>query len=193
MKRIDCLELLDRTIDDNVITVTSLSGNQLEWAHVRKRGANFTGLNMGMCTGFAAGVALALPRHRVVGLESDGSLLLDTSVLVTLAQAPPPNLLLIVFDNERYGRMLPTPTATGTDLAAIVSAAGLPPPVVTSTVEEFARALKDALARQRLSVIIAKVEPGTGPWPEELRREYRRDDGRPMKERFVQELRRLRQ
>lgn len=193
MKRIDCLELLDRTIDDNVITVTSLSGNQLEWAHVRKRGANFTGLNMGMCTGFAAGVALALPRHRVVALESDGSLLLDTSVLVTLAQTPPPNLLLIVFDNERYGRMLPTPTAAGTDLAAIVGAAGLPPPDVVRTVEEFARAFKNALARQRLSVIIAKVEPGTVSLPEELRREYRRDDGRPMKERFVQELRRLRQ
>ena len=110
MRRIDCLEALDRAIDDTVITVSSLSGNQMEWAHVRKRGPNFTGLNMGMCAAFAAGIALAL---------------------------------------------------------------------------------KDCLARRELSMLIAKVEPGMIPLPEELQREYRRDDGRPVKEHFVRELRKL--
>jgi len=191
VRRIDCLEALDRAIDDTVITVSSLSGNQMEWAHVRKRGPNFTGLNMGMCAAFAAGIALARPRHRVVGLESDGSLLLDTSVLVTLAHASLPNLLLIVFDNERYGRMMPSPTASGTDLAPIIQAAGLPRPEVVATLEEFALALKDCLARRELSMLIAKVEPGMIPLPEELQREYRRDDGRPVKEHFVRELRKL--
>ena len=111
VKRYDCLKLLASWMDEHMLTVTSFSANYREWYSLWNRGANFYAFNMGMCIPFALGLCLAFPKRRVIALDSDGSLLLDTSSLVTVAEVNPPNLVAIVFDNRVYGRRM-GPTAT---------------------------------------------------------------------------------
>ncbi|MBI4523406.1 MAG: hypothetical protein HY695_06285 [Deltaproteobacteria bacterium] len=186
MKRFDCLKLLASWIDEEVITVTSLSTTAREWSPLWKRGPNFYGLNLGLCLPFALGLSLAFPRRKVIALDSDGSLLLDTSALVTVADANPSNLLAIVFDNQRYGSMGPTATSRRADIEKIALGAGITVTGTLKTVDEFADSVKKALERQELGFFVAKVEPGREP----IENEYMRFDGRPMRDAFVEALRR---
>jgi len=186
VKRFDCLKLLASWIDEQVLTVTSLSTTAMEWSSLWKRGPNFYGLNLGLCLPFALGLSLAFPRRKVIALDSDGSLLLDTSSLITVASVNPPNLLAIVFDNQCYGSMGPTATSRKADLEKIAQGAGITVTGTLQTVEQFASSVKKALDRSELSFFVAKVEPGKEP----IENDYMRFDGRPMRDAFVEALRR---
>lgn len=192
MRRSECVAWLDGAFNDEVITVTSLSGTAVEWARQRERGANFYGWNLGLCTPFAAGLALALPQRRVVALDSDGSLLLDPGALITIADVGPSNLLIIVFDNEAYGRMGPTATATVADLEGIARASGIRSTGTARTLEEFQALVSSALSNPGPTLIIAKVEfvqvTGLPPGSYLDARPPHKRDGRPVKEAFVREL-----
>lgn len=186
MKRFDCLKLLASWIDEQVITVTSLSTTAREWSPLWQRGPNFYGLNLGLCLPFALGLSLAFPRRKVIALDSDGSLMLDTSSLITVADANPPNLLAIVFDNQRYGAMGPTATSREADIEKMAQGAGIKATGTLHTVDEFADSIKMALEKSELSFFVAKVEPGREP----IENDYMRFDGRPMRDAFVETLRR---
>ena len=58
--------------------------------------------SMGLAFPIALGVALAQPQRNVVGLEGDGSLLMQVGCLATIAAVAPPNLTLVLFDNGMY-------------------------------------------------------------------------------------------
>jgi sulfopyruvate decarboxylase subunit beta len=96
----------------------------------------------------------------VIVLDGDGSVLMNLGTLVTLARYRPKNLIHIVFDN---GSLLSTggfdsQTASGlTDLAAIARGAGIEHVAAASTTTEFGEAFVEALERDELSVIVAKV------------------------------------
>src|SRR5258708_35091197 len=83
---------------------------------------------MGLASSMGLGIALAMPEHKVVVIDGDGSLLMNLGTLSTLARYRPGNLLHIVFDNESLLSVggFPTATATGTDLAAVARASGVP-------------------------------------------------------------------
>ena len=186
VKRFNCLKLLASWIDDQALTVTSLSTTAREWSPLWKRGPNFYGLNLGLCLPFALGLSLAFPRRKVIALDSDGSLLLDTSTLITVADVNPPNLLVIVFDNQCYGSMGPTATSRAADIEKMAQGAGIKAAATLNTVDEFASSVKKALGRSELSFFVAKVEPGKEP----IENDYTRFDGRPMRDAFVEALRR---
>jgi sulfopyruvate decarboxylase subunit beta len=57
------------------------------------------------------------------------------------------------------GRSFTTATATGSDLAAIAAAAGVPRTATVRTEAELREALTAALAARELTVLVAKVEP----------------------------------
>lgn len=186
MKRYDCLKLLASWVDEPMLTVTSLSANYREWASLWRQGANFYALNLGMCIPFALGLSLAFPRRQVIALDSDGSLLLDTSSLVTVADVKPANLLCIVFDNSVYGRMGSTATARRADLEKIAQGAGIERTATIRTLEEFACSVKPAINGGAPAFFVAKVERGREP----VEYDHRRTHGRAMKEAFVEALRR---
>jgi len=186
VKRFDCLKLLASWIDDQVLTVTSLSTTAREWSSLWKGGPNFYGLNLGLCLPFALGLSLAFPRRKVIALDSDGSLLLDTASLITVADVNPPNLLAIVFDNQCYGSMGSTATSRKADLEKIAQGAGIGITGTLRTVEEFASSVKRALDRSELSFFVAKVAPGKAA----IDSENMRFDGRPVRDAFVEALRR---
>jgi thiamine pyrophosphate-dependent acetolactate synthase large subunit-like protein len=61
------------------------------WSALRGERPSFYGLNMGLCLPFAVGVALAFPKRRVVAIDGDGSLIIETSSLITAADVRPAN------------------------------------------------------------------------------------------------------
>ncbi len=120
---------------------------------------------MGLASSVALGIALARPELSVVAIDGDGSVLMNLGTFTTMARYRPPNLLHVVFDNEvllSVGRSFTTATATGSDLAAIAAAAGVPRTGTYRTVEALAEAAGEALAARELAVLVAKVEP-VGP------------------------------
>lgn len=56
------------------IVVTSLSGQRVEWGHLSRREADLNLGSMGNALAVGIGLALALPRRKVLVFESDGSL-----------------------------------------------------------------------------------------------------------------------
>jgi thiamine pyrophosphate-dependent acetolactate synthase large subunit-like protein len=90
---------------------------------------------MGGAAMIGLGLALAQPERRVMVVTGDGELLMGVGSLATIAVQRPANLVVVVFDNERYGEtgMQATHTAHGVDLAAVAQACGFP---VTGTLRE---------------------------------------------------------
>lgn len=184
MKRFDCLKLLASWLDEHALTVTSRGGNAREWAYLRPQGANFHSLNMGTCVSFALGLSLAFPKRKVIAIDSDGSLLLDTSSLVTLADVNPPNLLALVFDNQSYANMGATATARSADLAKMAHGAGVKKAATITSTEDFAAIVKPALEARELGLFVLKSESGRA----QVKVDSRLIHGRPMLEQFVSAL-----
>ena len=181
MNRADCLKELVTWLDANDPVVTSLSSNTAIWASLREGGANFYAWNMGLTVGFSIGLSFAFPKRKVVGLDSDGSFMVDTSALITMAEANPTNLIILVFDNQSYARMGPTATSRATDLEKMAQGAGIRKTGTIRTLEEFRRMVKPAVSEAGPHFFVVKVEAETV----RLKRDPRRTSGRPMKEFFV--------
>jgi sulfopyruvate decarboxylase subunit beta len=121
--------------------------------------------SMGLVSSVALGIALARPELQVVAIDGDGSVLMNLGTFTTLARHRPPNLLHLIFDNQvllSVGRSFTTATATGSDLAAIAAAAGVPRTATCGSADTLALACSEALAAAELAVVVAKVEP-VGP------------------------------
>ena len=115
---------------------------------------------MGLASSMGLGIALSMPGHKVIVIDGDGSLLMNLGTLSTMARYKPGNLLHIVFDNESLLSVggFPTATATGTDLAGIARASGVPRVAEANTPAKLNAAVTEALASNTLATIIAKVE-----------------------------------
>ncbi len=83
---------------------------------------------MGGAVSLGLGLALAQPGRRVLVITGDGEMLMGLGSLATVAIKAPPNLAIVVLDNERYGEtgMQTTHTSGNTDLAAVALATGIP-------------------------------------------------------------------
>jgi len=114
---------------------------------------------MGLASSMGLGIALALPRHQVIVLDGDGSLLMNLGTLSTMARYRPGNLLHLVFDNESLLSVggFPTATATGTDLAGVARACGVPRVAEARDAEALRREVRAALESRALTTIVAKV------------------------------------
>jgi sulfopyruvate decarboxylase subunit beta len=90
--------------------------------------------------------------------------LMNPGTFITLSRHRPPNLLHVIFDNATHLSIggFPTATATGTNLAAIAAASGVPYIATAASTDEFVRAFDAALAARELATLVAKVEP-VGP------------------------------
>ncbi|HEX2227457.1 MAG TPA: thiamine pyrophosphate-dependent enzyme [Candidatus Binatia bacterium] len=180
MKRFECLSLLAPLIKDDDLVVTTLGWVAGEWFAVRHKESNLYQVNMGMCTPLCLGLALVLPHRRVIAIESDGSVLLNLGAMTTLANKRPPNLTVIVFDNQCYMATggLPTATAGSTDLAGMANAAGIEHSYSVGSLKEFDHEARSALQRKGPSYIVAKVEAAGKRMSTDM-------DGKEGKYRFV--------
>jgi thiamine pyrophosphate-dependent acetolactate synthase large subunit-like protein len=101
---------------------------------------------MGGAAMVGLGLALARPDQPVLVLTGDGEMLMGLGSLATIAAQRPPNLRIVVLDNERYGEtgQQRTHTALGTDLAAVARACGIAQTMTVREVGEVAD-LRDRL------------------------------------------------
>jgi thiamine pyrophosphate-dependent acetolactate synthase large subunit-like protein len=83
---------------------------------------------MGGAVPLGLGLALAQPSRRVLVITGDGEMLMGLGSLATVATQRPPNLAIVVLDNERFGEtgMQLTHTAGSVDLGGIAAASGIP-------------------------------------------------------------------
>jgi sulfopyruvate decarboxylase subunit beta len=163
MRRYDCLVAAAELVGDALV-VTNNGGASTEWAAVGPPDGHLQTKTLGLCSSIGLGLALALPRRRVVVFDGDGSLLMNLSTLPTIAGLRPPNLVHVVFDNAIYEASGGTPSQTateraGVDLAAMARAAGLTAVHAVDTLPAFTDRFRDALAGPGPTVIHARVEP----------------------------------
>ncbi|HLH25732.1 MAG TPA: thiamine pyrophosphate-dependent enzyme [Chloroflexota bacterium] len=187
MRRLDCLQILAACLDEQALSVTSLSSNANMWRSLWQRGPAFLGMNMGLCLPFAAGLSVAFPERKVIALDSDGGLMVDPSSLILLAAVNPPNLVAIVFDNQAYAVMGPTATREVTDLEKMAQGAGIRRTATVRTLDEFREVVTEAVAGNKLCFVVARVETEQ----ERFQSAFGRMSERGMKEAFVQALARL--
>jgi sulfopyruvate decarboxylase subunit beta len=186
VKRFDCLKILASLVDEHMLAVTSLSTNTPFWFNVRPQGPNFFALNMGLCLPFALGLTVAFPKRKIIAIDSDGSLMNDSSSLITVADLNPANLVVFVMDNGSYAHMGSTFTTRKTDLAKMAQGAGIANTSTVRTVEDFSTAAKQAMESTGPTLIVAKVERDA----ERVSADRSRTSGRPMREWFMEALRR---
>src|SRR5438034_5592649 len=115
---------------------------------------------MGLASSMGLGIAMAMPAHKVIVIDGDGSLLMNLGTLSTMARYKPGNLLHIVFDNESLLSVggFPTATATGTDLAGVARASGVPRVMEADTLDSLKTSVTEALNSNTLTTIVSKVE-----------------------------------
>jgi thiamine pyrophosphate-dependent acetolactate synthase large subunit-like protein len=140
---------------------------------------------MGGAALMGLGLALAQPARRVLVITGDGEQLMGLGGLATIAVQRPPNLALVVLDNERYGEtgQQRTHTASGTDLAAVAKACGI------AQAQLFTRSAElDALCHlvyRAPGPVCAVVKVSAAPDPPA---ELPPRDGHYLKDRFRQAL-----
>lgn len=160
MNRYECLQSLLPLITDHLI-ITSQSGQRIEWGSLSNHEGNLLLGEMGAALSVGAGLALALPKRKVVVLESDGSVLLSLSSLATVANLEISNLAVFVFDNGMYsGTRISEPTATGgkTDLEQLARGAGIQRVATVRDLAEFKAHAGAAMEGKTLSFVVCKVE-----------------------------------
>ncbi len=160
MLRIDALEAIYPQLESSIV-VTIMGAVSAELQSLGHRpGFFYLQHAMGLASSMGLGIALSRPELQVVVLDGDGSILMNLGGLTTLARYQPHNLVHIVFDNESLLSVggFPTATATGSDIAGIAAASGIPRATTVSTLEELTSAFNDALATDELTTIVAKVE-----------------------------------
>jgi thiamine pyrophosphate-dependent acetolactate synthase large subunit-like protein len=129
------------------------------WAAGR-RPQNFYMLgSMGLAIPIAVGVALAQPSRPVIGLEGDGSLLMQLGCLTTVAMLAQKNLTIVVMDNGIYQitGSQPTPAARA-DLVAIAQGCGIARSAWAADEDDFERLVDRALGEGGPTLIAARID-----------------------------------
>src|SRR5215471_1706450 len=139
MLRIDALKAIYPKLDQCVV-ITIMGAVSAELQAIGHR-PNFFYLQhaMGLASSLGLGIALSRPELKVVVFDGDGSILMNLGGLTTLARYRPKNLVHVVFDNESLLSVggFPTATSTGSDIAAMAAAAGIPRTLTVRTVDDF--------------------------------------------------------
>ena len=115
---------------------------------------------MGLSSSIGLGVALAQDK-KVISIDGDGSVLTNFGTLPTIANNVADNFILLIIDNGSYGSTGDQPTYAGkkTSLTAVALACGCEQ-VVECKAEETKQVLEDALASNKMTIIVSKCESG---------------------------------
>jgi thiamine pyrophosphate-dependent acetolactate synthase large subunit-like protein len=162
--RFALLKELSALVPDDVLVLTSIGNNSGFWGQLKDREANLFHLTMGMCSSTALGLSLALPKRKIVALDSDGNLTLNLGVLGTIANEAPKNLTIVVMDNQNYLGSnkrepgMPTATAGKMNLESVAKGCGFDRACTVEDAAAFRAKIESALASDGPHFIRARVE-----------------------------------
>jgi sulfopyruvate decarboxylase subunit beta len=161
MQRIEIIRHMAQVVTKDDLLTTSIGQTWDDWwNHKPADNTFFTGI-LGSVTTTALGLAVSLPHRRIIAIESDGSVLLNTGVMCTLGKERPPNLTVVVMDNGIYENIggPPTHTSANTDLAKMAEGAGCLNCVTAREAGEFDRQFRRMLTDDQMGYLVAKIEP----------------------------------
>ena len=159
MQRYDYLKRIAADAKDALCVSTGWGSR--EWWAVRPGDGNLKTRTLGLVSSIAAGLAIALPRRKVIAIDGDGAFLMNLCGLPTIAQQNPGNLIHLLFDNEIYEASGGTATASrNTDAVAIAQGAGYKRALWVKSPDEFRAAFVKAWEENELTLIAVKVDPG---------------------------------
>jgi sulfopyruvate decarboxylase subunit beta len=162
MQRIDVIKAMAAVVTGDDLLTTSIGQTWDDWwNHKPADNTFFTGI-LGSVTTTALGLAVSLPHRRVIAIESDGSVLLNTGVMCTLGKERPENLTVVVMDNGIYENIggPPTHTSANTDLAKMAEGAGCINCFTARDVSEFDHQFRRMIDDNQMGYLVAKIEPG---------------------------------
>jgi sulfopyruvate decarboxylase subunit beta len=160
MIRSDILKELAPTIAEHLV-VCNIGLPSQELHLIDDRATNFYMLGtMGLASSIGLGLALAQDK-KVISIDGDGSVLTNFGTLPTIANNVADNFILLIIDNGSYGSTGDQPTYAGrkTSLSAVAEACGCEN-VVECPAEDTVQAVKDAIASDKMTIIVSKCESG---------------------------------
>ena len=139
---------------------------------------------MGAAAMLGLGLALAQPTRQVLVITGDGEMLMGLGALATIGTQGPPNLAIVVIDNELYSEtgMQPTHTSRGVDLAGMARAAQFSRTATIYTQQELLSWVPQLYAPAGAAFVAIKVNNARYPLSIRLR------DGAHIKNRFREAL-----
>jgi sulfopyruvate decarboxylase subunit beta len=166
--RSDALRLIAQKFPDNPLVFTC-GATSREMADINRRENHLYVVDsMGLVSSIVLGLSLGLEqdaRHRVVGVEGDGGMLMNLNALTTIGYLQPKNLLLIVLDNQQYESTGGQYTfTTRLDLAAIAHSCGLRV-WRADDLEGLKQSMTEAVKTPGPGFIHMKIAPGHAPAP----------------------------
>lgn len=169
--------LVRATRGDDDVVISSM-GTAREWmalGPLHPRDLVLVPSAMGHATSIGLGLAIAQPARRVIVLTGDGSLLMNLGTLVTVSAHAPPNLVVVLYDNEAYEvtGAQPTPGSPAgrahgdaIDFVAVARACGMRSVFHWSSLEEWQHGIGEAFAAVGPTLVVLDVAPvpgGVGP------------------------------
>jgi sulfopyruvate decarboxylase subunit beta len=143
--------------------VCAAYASAFEWMRTDPHPLNYYSQGaMGQTSSHGLGFALGAPHHKVIVIEGDGSLLMNLSCLVTIANAAPKNLVHFVAENGCYevNGGHPTPGQGRVSFAKMAEAAGYPHVYEFDGLNRFAAELPTVLTQEGPVFATLKIEPG---------------------------------
>ena len=139
---------------------------------------------MGAAAMIGLGLALAQPKRQVLVITGDGEMLMGLGSLATIGAEAPPNLSVIVIDNELYSEtgMQPTHTSRGVDLAGMAKAANFARTATVYTQDDLDGWIPRIYEPGGAAFVVIKVTDKRYPMAIRLR------DGTHIKNRFREAL-----
>ena len=182
MIRSEVLKTLIPVISDQLV-VCNIGLPSQELHMLDDQPSNFYMLGtMGLSSSIGFGLALA-QKAKVISIDGDGSVLTNMGTLSTIANNVADNYILFVVDNGSYGSTGDQPTYAGgkTSLAKVAEACGCEN-VIECQAEDAPEVMKNALASNKMTIIVCKCQSGNIPVPViEL-------DAPVIKHRFMEEV-----
>lgn len=160
MIRSDVLKELMPIISDQLV-VCNIGLPSQELHLMDDQPSNFYMLGtMGLSSSIGLGLALA-QNEKVISIDGDGSVLTNFGTLPTIANNVADNFILLIIDNGSYGSTGDQPTYAGkkTSLTAVAKACGCEN-VIECSAEDTAQVVQDALAGDKMTIIVSKCESG---------------------------------
>ena len=184
MSRFDLISRMVRKLHKDEAVIGGIGYTNFDLWAAGRRPQNFYMLgSMGLAAPIALGVAIAQPDRRVIGLEGDGSILMQLGALATIATRAQKNLVIVLLDNGAYqitgGQA--TATGAGTDLVAMSRGAGIAQSVWAADESHFEELIDRAISEDGPWLIGCRIDT-SGP------KETTERDPAQIRDRFMRGL-----
>ena len=187
MNRPDAFRAIAELAPNEIVVSTYSSA--FDWLVVRPHPLNYVHVGaMGLASSHGLGLALGRPDRRVIVLDGDGSLLMNLSTLVTIANVAPKNLVYFVCENGTYEANggHPLPGRGSTDFCVMARGAGWPIVAQHDDLDTFRAELPRILNANGPVFTSLKVRPGESTGPAD----YAHIHGAPARAAFRERLHR---